>query len=299
VKPHRTNQNAPKRSIGKKISTAILIVVFTFLLVCAASVITTKFIYHKPAALFGYRIVKIVTDSMSPEIPAGSYILVKNIDGADVQEGDVVVHIPAYGAFAGMPMTHKCVKGPYYDVNYQQTCILTQGTKEGAPIDAPVPIANVQSVYLHTIAHAGSFFDFLTSRWGVITLVALPCLIVVVLQISRMIRAVVAKPDEDKVKEEAERIEKERAEAQKQAVLQSMIGQDSANGAAGGSGAVGDFGDVMAYIAREKAKSAEAKPDDGAPPKEDEMSSVLAFIAKQKALAEEQKQDSVIDDGGK
>lgn len=287
------NTDKPK-SIWRRISTVFFILLFTGIVVCICSVITTKYIYHQPAALFGYRIVKIITDSMTPDIPVNSYILVKNVNGADVREGDIVVHIPAYGPYAGLPMTHKCVRGPQMEtegVAAGQTCILTQGTKEGAPIDAPVPIANVQSVYVRSIARAGSFFDFLTSIWGIVVLIAVPSLVVIILQIVRMVKAVFAKPDEDAVKAEAERIEEER----KKEALADMMGKSTAKSGS----SVGEMGDVMAFIAREKSKAAGASPgaDEGGPKDAsapftgsaeraeptDEMSSVMAFIAREKA----------------
>ena len=231
------------KKILRKVSTVFFILLFTAILACVVSIITTKYIYHKPAALFGYRIVKILTDSMTPQLPTNSYILVKNIDGADVKEGDIVVHIPAYGTYEGYTMTHMCVKGPYFDETYQKTCILTQGTKAGAPVDPPVPIANVQSVFVSSIARAGGFFDFLTSIWGIMVMVAVPSLIVIVLQVIRMVKAVVDKPDEEAVHAEAERIAEERRDA------------DSSQANAADTD-VGTMGDVLAFIAREKAKSA-------------------------------------------
>ena len=275
-----TPKNNKARRVAKRISTVFFILLFTGIVACIVSVVTTKHIYHQPASLFGYRIVKILTDSMAPEIPANSYVLVKNIEGGKVKEGDIVVHIPAYGEYAGLPMTHKCIRGPQMETEGEaagQTCILTQGTKEGAPVDPPVPIANVQSVYIASVAKAGGFFDFLTSVWGIIVLIAVPSLIVIVLQVIRMVRAVFAKPDEEAVKAEAERIEKERTSA----ALNEMMGAGDAPPATGKS-QVGDLGDVMAFIAREKAKQ-NADAGKETPPAKDEMSSVMAFIAREKA----------------
>lgn len=266
---HDTSVKKP-RPVLKKISTVILILVFTGIVACVASVVTSKYIYHQPAALFGIRIVKILTDSMSPEIPANTYVLVKNVKGSDVKEGDIVVHVPAYGDAAGLTMTHKCIKGPYWDEGYGQTCILTQGTKEGAPVDPPVPIANVQSVYICKAGKAGGFLDFVSSIWGITVLVALPCLAAVIWQIVTMVRAVVDKPDEEKVRAEVEAIERER-NAQLLGAMHEM-----ADGSVAPSG---DMGAMMAFIAREKAKQGTEIPAD------DPMGSVMAFIAKQKALA--------------
>jgi signal peptidase len=271
------------KPVLKKISTVFFILLFTFIIVCIGSIITTKAIYHKPAALFGFRIVKILTDSMSPEIAENSYILVKNIEGADVKEGDIVVHTPAYGDYAGTTMTHKCIRGPEVEtegIAAGKTCILTQGTKEGAPVDAPVPIANVQSVFVCKIARAGSFFDFLTSIWGVMVMVALPSLVVIVLQVIRMVRAVLAKPDEDAVKAEAERIGQEQRSEMLAALMRDA---NSASESDKVVSDVGDLGDVMAYIAREKAKNTAESTSADAPKSGDEMSSVMAFIAREKA----------------
>ena len=40
--------------------------------------------------VFGHSVMKIVSGSMETEIPEGSYILIKEIDPAEVKEGDVI-----------------------------------------------------------------------------------------------------------------------------------------------------------------------------------------------------------------
>jgi len=100
------------------------------------------------------------------------------------------------------------------------------------------------------------------------------------MQVIRMVRAVFAKPDEEAVKAEAERIERER---QGEALAEMMRESGEGATAAKGTSNVGELGDVMAFIAREKAKSASSdNPSTPAAPT-DEMSSVMAFIAREKA----------------
>ena len=286
----------PKHPVLSKISTVITILVITAVVVCLCSILTTKYIYHQPASLFGFRIVKILTDSMDPYIKANSYIAVKRVNGNDVKVGDYVLFLPEYGDLAGkgVTITHECIQEAHYDDSLNRWVITTQGKKEGAPIDPPVPVENVQSVYIGALPASG-LLDFVSSKWGIVVLVALPCLAGVILQVVSMVRAVKNPPDEEKVKEEVAKLEEERkAKLQKDAVEQFMAEQS-----------------VLAFIAQQKGITPSAPPATGAQLPKDlpggsadapkaasaapnaapqqapnaDFQNVLAFIAQQKAAA--------------
>ncbi|MBO4534432.1 MAG: signal peptidase I [Clostridia bacterium] len=190
--------------MGKIIGSVVTGLVVALVLLCLGSVVFTKYALKQPASVFGYRLVKIVTDSMSPTIEVGQYILVKRAVGTEVKEGDIVVHVPEYGDFAGYTMTHRCVKEAYYDEELGRTCIQTKGDKAGATVDKPVPIENVQSVYIRTM-HLSKFFDFVTSIWGIIILVAIPSLVGIILQIVAMVRSLNKPKEEPEGESEEER----------------------------------------------------------------------------------------------
>ena len=221
-----------------RITTVLSILLATFVVVCIASVITTKYIYHQPASLFGVRIIKILTDSMDPYIKPNSYIIVKRIDGYDVKKGDYVVYLPADGQFAntGITITHECIEEAHYEEGLQRWCITTQGKKEGAPVDSPVPVENVQSKYIATIGRSG-FLNFVTSKWGIVVLIALPCMAGVILQIVSMVKAVKDRPDEEKVKAAAAQLEEDRKERLQKAAIEEYMAQQS----------------VMAFLAAQRA----------------------------------------------
>lgn len=290
----------PKHPVLNKIVTVFVLIMITAVVVCFGSILATKYIYHQPASLFGYRMVKILTDSMEPAIMTNSYILVKRIDGLDVKEGDFVLYLPEDENWLGkgVTITHECIEGPHIDPETGHMVITTQGRKAGATPDAPVPVENVQSVYVATIGDSG-FMDFLTSKWGIVVLIALPCLAGVVLQIVTMVRAIKDNPDEDKVKKAVEEIEEERKEKLKKDAIESFMAQQSVLeflakqkevGSPGVEGAKpNDAPKPPAANAASTAKTEASKPAASAAPVLPQ--SVLDFIAQQKAAAEQQKKD--------
>ena len=58
---------------------------------------------------FGYSVVRIVTGSMEPKIPVGSFVLIKRIAPGEVGEGDIITFYTddPDPAIAGMTVTHR------------------------------------------------------------------------------------------------------------------------------------------------------------------------------------------------
>ncbi len=57
--------------------------------------------------IFGYSILWIVSGSMEPQIPTGSYILVKSCPPQEVEVGDVISFYSEERAIYGLPNTHR------------------------------------------------------------------------------------------------------------------------------------------------------------------------------------------------
>ena len=60
----------------------------------------------------GYSIMKIISGSMEDEIPEGSYILIREIDPAEVGEGDIITFYSSDYMIYGLPNTHRVVEPP-------------------------------------------------------------------------------------------------------------------------------------------------------------------------------------------
>lgn len=66
----------------------------------------------KVPSVFGYSVMNIVSGSMDPEIPQGSYILVKKTDAEKVKRGDVICFYSTDPKINGLPNTHRVVEEP-------------------------------------------------------------------------------------------------------------------------------------------------------------------------------------------
>lgn len=60
----------------------------------------------------GYSIMKIISGSMEDEIPEGAYILIREIDPAEVREGDIITFYSSDYMIYGLPNTHRVVEPP-------------------------------------------------------------------------------------------------------------------------------------------------------------------------------------------
>lgn len=57
--------------------------------------------------IFGYSCIRIVSPSMEPSIPTGGYILIKKVDPAQVQVGDIITFYSSDASINGLPNTHR------------------------------------------------------------------------------------------------------------------------------------------------------------------------------------------------
>lgn len=195
----------PKSKARKIIDIALSVLTGLFLAIivlCAISVVISK-LKGQEANLFGYRFIYIVTDSMEPELMVGSSILVKNCDADDIEVGDYVSYISEDSALANSSIkliTHKCVKAKYYDEELGGYYILTQGIKEGAPVDAPVKVENIQAKFVSkTSVGFSKFISFLITPYGLVVLIALPLIASLAIQLFSQVKGL---KTEDKSEEE-------------------------------------------------------------------------------------------------
>lgn len=75
--------------IVKKIISILLYILTAVLLVTAVFAVSMKASGRIPS-IFGYSVFQVISPSMEPAIPTGSYILVREKDPQEVREGDVI-----------------------------------------------------------------------------------------------------------------------------------------------------------------------------------------------------------------
>lgn len=96
---------------AKKIIGIIWWVLIIGLALLMISIIGAKLRGEVPK-IAGYSIMKIISGSMEDEIPEDSYILIREIDPAEVGEGDIITFYSSDYMIYGLPNTHRVVEPP-------------------------------------------------------------------------------------------------------------------------------------------------------------------------------------------
>lgn len=175
----------------------------------------------KENSVFGYRLVYILTDSMSPELQQGTTILTKECTADELKLGDYVTFVAASGLLEGHNVTHEVVALPYYDSDDEKWYISTRGIKEGAPLDDPVPVENVQAKFIRKLPVITFIVTLIKNPWGYALLIAVPLVLMLVFQIIKMAKVSAAdavekdknaSPTEGELKAAADEIAKKAVE---------------------------------------------------------------------------------------
>ena len=98
-----------KEKIKKIGSTVVKVLAFVLLLFFAVVFILSK-VSGSPVFLFGKTTMWVITDSMSPTIPARSYILVEKASPDEIEVGDVIAFVSTDPQIYGQINTHRVVR---------------------------------------------------------------------------------------------------------------------------------------------------------------------------------------------
>lgn len=193
------------------VTTVLSCLVLGVILFCLISVAVSKIKGEQPN-LFGYSFLYILTDSMEPDLPVGTSILVKKCSAEDVKVGDYVSYKTddeLYSASGVKYVTHKCIEALHVDPESGKKVITTQGIKLGAPQET-IEADRVEAVYVKKVsAGVSKFFSFMITPYGFATLICVPLLVAIALQLFSQIKSIAKKEaektDEELLKDEIQR----------------------------------------------------------------------------------------------
>jgi len=167
--------------IVSKIFKVVSYCLFGLIVCLSLFVLAFRFLGETPT-VFGYSLYYVLTESMEPEIMAGEIILSKTTDPNDLQVGDIVTYIGDTGELKDKIITHKIVQ-------IDNGIFTTQGTANDTP-DPEIHASQILSKYVTTIPFAGKLFSIINSRWGFICLIAIPLGLLIVNEITIIVKAV-------------------------------------------------------------------------------------------------------------
>lgn len=172
--------------------------------------------------LFGYKAFIVLSDSMSAtDFDAGDLALVKEVDPATLQEGDIIAYISQNSANFGETVTHK-IRRLTTDANGKPGFV-TYGTTTDTDDETVVTYDYVLGKYQTRIPKVGKFFQFLKTTPGYIVCILVPFLVLILLEGIRCIGLFKRYKAEQQAELQAERdkIEAERAETQR--MMQELL----------------------------------------------------------------------------
>lgn len=172
--------------------------------------------------LFGYKAFIVLSDSMSKtDFNAGDLVLVKEVDPATLQEGDIIAYTSQNTVNYGETVTHK-IRSLTTDASGEPGFI-TYGTTTDTDDETVVTYPYVLGKYSSHIPKVGTFFQFLKSTPGYIVCILVPFLVLILLEGVRCIRLFRKYKAEQQAELQAERdkIAADRAETQR--MMQELL----------------------------------------------------------------------------
>lgn len=157
----------------------------------------------KVAFVGKYALVKILTPSMEPTIPAGTYIIAEKIDAESVREGDVILFYSRDAAIYGKINTHRVVE--ITDDN--GVCYFTtRGDNNPVNDSTPVQKQDVVGRYVGNAEAVGAFANFLSKPYVFLLIVIIPCAVLIALSVRDVKKKYREVRMEKLVEEEVERL---------------------------------------------------------------------------------------------
>lgn len=194
--PEKEKKSLPRRIVGF-IGYAVIIGMMALIAFILFSNMSGKVTF-----IFGKTAMWVKTESMEPEIPAKSYILVRKAAAPEVKVGDVIVFRSDDPVLAGAYNTHRVV-----EIVGGGSEFVTKGDNNPAADRYTAKGANVLGVYEKQLPLMTSFGRVLSTTQGIMITFTMIFVIFLIIYVPDMTRAAKRK------QEEADRIEKARVDA--------------------------------------------------------------------------------------
>ena len=166
----------------KKVFNAIMSVLSTLMMIVAVcvmvfTIISVNTFNRQDRSLMGYKAFIVLSDSMSAtDFDAGDLVLTKDVNPAELQEGDIIAYISENPDNYGEVVTHKI-----RTVNSDGT-FTTYGTTTDTDDAYPVSWEQVLGKYDKAIPKVGAFFNFLKTTPGYICCIFVPFALLIMMQ---------------------------------------------------------------------------------------------------------------------
>ena len=134
----------------------------SLLLVLLVATLVLAHLRGEVPRIFGHSVMNIVSESMEPTIPKGSYILIERVTPQDVEAGDVICFYSTDPAIYGYPNTHRVLEKEVA-ANGSVTYV-TQGDNSLLPDSVPAEGDRLIGRYVKTLDGLGALLRFFSEH---------------------------------------------------------------------------------------------------------------------------------------
>lgn len=158
------------KNMSKYIPNTFCIVIAIFIILFIFSFMIEGYDYNKVPVLGKYKLMHVLTGSMSPAIEAGDIILTKAVDFKDLKEGDIITFRVGYRTL----ITHRIVR-----VNNNGSFVTKGDANNTEDIDLKIDKTNIIGKYFFKIPKGGYILRFIQSPAGLIIFILIPAAILI------------------------------------------------------------------------------------------------------------------------
>ena len=206
--------------VQKKILVILMVLIAVAMMIFTIVSVTT--FDRTDRDLFGYKAFIVLSDSMSKtDFKAGDLILVKEVDPATLQVGDIVSYESTNPENFGEVVTHK-IRALTTDENGDPGFI-TYGTTTDTDDENIVTYPYVLGKYQKALANVGSFFQFLKTTPGYFVCIFLPFMLLIVIQAINSVKLFKQYKNEQMQQVQAERDQLKAEREASQQMMQELL----------------------------------------------------------------------------
>lgn len=167
------NNKKRKNFFGQVINTLISII-FIIVFVTVIALILQKFVLEKEVPdLFGYKILQVMSGSMSGEFETGDTILIKKIDDeSNLKIGDVVT----YRIKTNTLVTHRIINITRTGESLSYT---TKGDANNTEDMEKVTFSAIEGIYVKKLRLISNLIKFMQKTYGMVIIFILPIVMII------------------------------------------------------------------------------------------------------------------------
>lgn len=207
----------------EKIKKRLDFLVTVILVVCIliSGILIFQIVRGETPSLFGYRILHIVTGSMEPTLEIGGNVVIKAVDPATLEVGDIITFESKEAQIYGQANTHRILEIHQGEDGKLQ--FVTKGDANPREDILKVPASDIYGkvvFYTNASKWFSLFFDFIHTKAGFVTVIILPIMLATYFYVRDFVKQV-----NEAIKEQALK-ELEEEEAAQKAELEEKLKED-------------------------------------------------------------------------